>query len=408
MGLEGVLLKLQQLFVKEPSFHSHASQIANYRERLLDPNRLLIMGQFSSGKSIILINTLLRQNILPTGAVPTTAVATYMRYSEEEYIEIVYQNGEVERTSLSFLHKTTSERNGQGKQLRTNIERINLYLCNDFLRDLVLIDTPGLNSPNATHNEQALNAYDEADDGLWIFKYGSVGRSTEFNMLNILQNKGLHPLGVINMIDEADVDDVTPYLTYEFQKLKGRVREIVGVSAKEAQEAIDEDDEELYTISGFPQLLTKIEDIKKDNTRKQQRYQDSFLIYWKKLIEDVESLLQSMPYIESVEKLQQLSNDVKEENFVLNNEWKSREELLLNEQNTLREKINARYSMKQWIATDVHQALRGTYEEFKQWETTLQLYEKVRTANQNFSKEVSEFEQFFQTKIGAGKNFLRT
>ncbi|MEH6949153.1 dynamin family protein [Bacillus sp. JJ634] len=404
MSLEGVLLKLQQLFVKETSFHSHAIRIANYRERLLDPIRLLIMGQFSSGKSS-LINTLLRQNILPTGAVPTTAVATYMRYSEEDYIEIVYQNGEVERTSLIFLHKTTSERHEQGKQLRSNIERINLYLCNDFLRDLVLIDTPGLNSPNAAHNEQALNAYDEADDGLWIFKYNSVGRASEINMLKTLQNKGLHPLGVINMIDEAEVDDVTPYLTYEFQKLEGRVREIVGVSAIEAQEAMETDDDDLFRISGFPKLLTEIEDIKKDDTRKQQRFQDSFLIYWKKLIEDVESLLQSTPYIKSVEKLQQFSSDVKEENAVLNNEWESREELLLNEHNTLQDKINARYSMKQWIATDVHQALRGKYEEFKQWEATLQLYERLRTENQNFAKEVSEFEQFFQTEIGAGKNF---
>lgn len=404
MGLEGVLLKLQQLFEKESSFELHATQIANYRERLNDPNRLLIMGEFSSGKSS-LINTLLRQNILHTGAVPTTAVATYIRYSEEEYVEIVYRNGEVERRSISILHKMTSERYEQGNQLRTNIERINLYLCNDFLRDIVLIDTPGLNSSNVKHNEQALSAYDEADDGLWIFKYGSVGRSTEFNMLKFLKNRGLHPLGVINMIDEADEDDLTSYLTYEFQKLEGRVRAIVGVSAYEAQEAIDEADDELYNISGFPQLLTEIEDFKKNQTRKQQRFQKAFLIYWKKLNEDIESLIQSTPYLKSLQNLQQFTNDVKKENYNLKNEWKSRETLLLNEHSTLIEQINTSYSMKQWIATSAHLVLRENYEEFKQWEMTLQLYERVKVANQNFSKEVSEFEQFIQTDIGARKNF---
>jgi len=406
MSLEGVLLKLQKIFSELPLLESNAKHLAKYRERFLDPNRLLIMGEFSSGKST-LINTLLQKNILHTGAVPTTAVATYIRYSEEEFLEIVYRTGEVECTSLSNLQKSTSERNEQGKLLRTNIERINLYLCNDFLRDIVLIDTPGLNATNATHHyEQAINAYDEADDGLWIFKYGSVGSSTELKMLKVLQDKGLQPLGIINMIDEADSDDLTSYFAYELQKLEGRVRAIVGVSAEEAQEAIAEEDEELYSISGFPNLLNEIEKIKKDKVRKQQSFEKAFLIYWKKLIEDVESFLHSQIYIDSVEKLQQFLNDVKKENLELNKEWEIRERALILEQNILEKKVKSAYSLEGWILTDVHGTLREEYGEFKQWETTLQIFEQVRTANQIFLKEVSEFEKFFQTKIGKGNNFI--
>ena len=364
MGLEEVLQRLQELFVKQQLFLPHAKRIANYRERLLEPNRLLIMGEFSSGKST-LINTLLRQNLTQTGAVPTTAVATYIRYAEEEYIEIVYQNGEIERANLSKLHTTTSERNQQGKQLRTNIERINLYLCNEFLRNIVLIDTPGLNSSNVAHNEQAFNAYDEADDGLWIFKYGAVGRATEFEMLKMLRDNGLHPLGVVNMIDGADEDDLTDYLSFELKKLGGRVRDIVGVSAKEAQDAIQEGDDELYGMSGFPQLLTNIERIKQDKTRKQQRFQDAFLTYWTNLIADLEALLQSTPYIKSVTSLQVFCNDIKQENNVLNNNWESREEELQHQQNTLLEVINGRYSVESWMATDVHQTLQAEHEQIK-------------------------------------------
>ena len=123
-------------------------------ERLLvhwhDPIRLIILGEFNAGKST-LINTLLRDNVIASGIVPTTAIATYLRYSEEKYIEVVYENGVVERKTIEQMEKLTSERNKEGKLQREKIHYINLYLPNSILKNIVLIDTPGLGALHTRH-----------------------------------------------------------------------------------------------------------------------------------------------------------------------------------------------------------------------------------------------------------------
>nr|WP_106784381.1 dynamin family protein [Lysinibacillus timonensis] len=89
-------------------------------ERLLvhwrDPLRLIIMGEFNAGKST-LINTLLRDDIIASGIVPTTAIATYIRFAKEKYIEVVYEDGKVERKTIQEMEKLSSERNAEGNNL---------------------------------------------------------------------------------------------------------------------------------------------------------------------------------------------------------------------------------------------------------------------------------------------------
>jgi Dynamin family len=58
------------------------------RERL----QLAVLGQFKRGKSTF-INALLGANLLPTGVIPLTAVATFISWRPEPLVVIRFHNG---------------------------------------------------------------------------------------------------------------------------------------------------------------------------------------------------------------------------------------------------------------------------------------------------------------------------
>ena len=54
--------------------------------------RIMVMGAFSSGKSSM-VNAFLGENILPTKALPATAIITVIRYSQNKSITIYPRKG---------------------------------------------------------------------------------------------------------------------------------------------------------------------------------------------------------------------------------------------------------------------------------------------------------------------------
>lgn len=113
-----------------------------------------VVGSFSAGKST-LINSFLGSNILPTAITPETALATELRYSEEDYIEAVTAQGAVEKHALSdFIALKDNARNF--KLLRVYLNNANLQA----IHPLVLVDMPGFDAPIENHNQAILSYLD--------------------------------------------------------------------------------------------------------------------------------------------------------------------------------------------------------------------------------------------------------
>ena len=68
-----------------------------------------VIGAFSAGKSTLL-NSFLQKDYLAVDITPETALATELRYCEEEYIEAGYRDWETDRksTRLNSSHITRS------------------------------------------------------------------------------------------------------------------------------------------------------------------------------------------------------------------------------------------------------------------------------------------------------------
>lgn len=110
-----------------------------------------VVGGFSAGKST-LINSWLGEEVLSTNLTPETALATELRYSIDNYIEAVKDDGTFDKYELN-----------QSEEIKNNASKyqyLKLYLNNENLKSidpLVLVDMPGFDSPLELHNTAIMN-----------------------------------------------------------------------------------------------------------------------------------------------------------------------------------------------------------------------------------------------------------
>jgi predicted GTPase len=110
-------------------------------ERLAEPLRVAVAGRVSAGKST-LVNALLAQRVLPVGAGECTRVVTWLRYAEVDEAVLALVNGERRTLELGTTRSLPAE---FGTDLES-VECLDVRLYNDALKELTLIDTPGLES----------------------------------------------------------------------------------------------------------------------------------------------------------------------------------------------------------------------------------------------------------------------
>jgi len=128
-----------------------------------------VVGAFSSGKST-LINKIIGDNVLPTAITPETSLATELRYSTDQRIEAVKEDGGVVRFDISEIKKVTDAAGDFSfARLYFDSERVK------ELEPLVLVDMPGFDSPLDAHNK-AIMAY--VDRGSHYIVLASVQEGT--------------------------------------------------------------------------------------------------------------------------------------------------------------------------------------------------------------------------------------
>nr|WP_239055992.1 dynamin family protein [Campylobacter lari] len=139
-SFEGKILAIKNAFL-EPSLHLNdiflkdlESIIASYKKAI----NIAIIGQFSSGKSTLL-NLILQKECLPTGVVPVTFKPTFLRYAREYFLRVEYEDGSDEIVDINELAKFSDQRN-KLKETKS----LHLFAPIELLKDITLIDTPGL------------------------------------------------------------------------------------------------------------------------------------------------------------------------------------------------------------------------------------------------------------------------
>jgi hypothetical protein len=121
-----------------------SAQVRDVRRRLSEPLRVAIAGRLKAGKST-LVNALIGRRVAPTEVGECTRIVTQFRYGGADRVDVVRRDGS--------RHSLPLDASGMIPQRlgvpRADISYVDVALTSDRLRDLMVVDTPGLSSTSA-------------------------------------------------------------------------------------------------------------------------------------------------------------------------------------------------------------------------------------------------------------------
>jgi tRNA U34 5-carboxymethylaminomethyl modifying GTPase MnmE/TrmE len=194
---------------------SLVTTIDELRERVAsDTFRVLVAGEFNAGKSTT-INAMLGQLVLPSGATPTTAVLSVVRWGDEARANLY----ETDRQSDSGLDPTPLPIDvaelgayvtvGASDGMTNKWGLAEIYWPLEFCRRGVeIVDSPGLND-SADHSKITFDYVNKADAVVFVFSALQALTETERRVvdqqLKLFSHDNMFCLvNRINQVEEAD------------------------------------------------------------------------------------------------------------------------------------------------------------------------------------------------------------
>jgi small GTP-binding protein len=208
------------------------------------PYLIVLMGAFNTGKSSI-VNALLGETVLESGATPTTNRIAILRHGPA-------------------LQRTTSGDNET------------IFYPHSLLEKVSVVDTPGLDSVFKGHDETTRKFLHRADLVVLVMLATQAMSASNVAYLQSLRAYGKRIIVAINQIDLIDPEERVTLQTFVADQSKqhlGNVPEVWMLSSRWAAEAQRESprNEQLWADSGFGQFETFINKELSDAERVRQK-----------------------------------------------------------------------------------------------------------------------------------------
>ncbi|HUA47994.1 MAG TPA: dynamin family protein [Solirubrobacteraceae bacterium] len=227
--------------------------------RLADDRfQLAVMGQFSRGKST-LMNAILGQPYLPTGAVPMTAVITRVQYGSRPRATVRRRGGHgvpIE-TPLGELVKFVAESSTEREERQ--VISADVRVPAEILRlGFRFVDTPGIGSAVAANTAATRRFLSEADAVMFVTAFDSPLSEAEVRFLTEARRHVEKLFYVINKLDLVSAGEAGEVVDFVRRRLsQGADTSAVRVFATSARDALQAKlhgtDHDL-TASGLPEL----------------------------------------------------------------------------------------------------------------------------------------------------------
>lgn len=206
--------------------------IQTNQENLQNPLKIVVLGEVKAGKST-LVNSLIGKKVSYTNVVEATASILEIKYSNQEKILINRADGKnIELKSLNELDNLIDE-NKNNQEFFGKINKILIETNIDKLREITLVDTPGLNTVTSENEERTENYIANADVILWILNSHHLGQSDVTDKIEEVLDYGKPIICVLNRIDEINGDSYE-LIEYVKSEMGYMFTEIFATSAKKA------------------------------------------------------------------------------------------------------------------------------------------------------------------------------
>lgn len=177
--------------------------------------RVLVAGEAKRGKSTLL-NRILDRDVLPTGALPVTAVATTVRVDSgsEESITVRFADGRQEQHPLAVLSAFVSENENPGNRRGVVEMAVTLTEAAAGVDRVDLVDTPGTGSVFEHNTDAARRAYDSLDAVLVVLSADPPVSASEAALLSEVASLAVRTFVLVNKTDQLDPEELAQ--TIEF------------------------------------------------------------------------------------------------------------------------------------------------------------------------------------------------
>jgi predicted GTPase len=248
------------------------ASLASLQERLAAGRlQVAVLGQFKRGKSSFL-NALLGEAVLPTGVVPLTAIATFIRWAAAPAIRVAYRDdrpaeewpaADIAQIREQLARFVTEEGNPRN---RLNVARVELFYPAAILRHgIVLIDTPGIGSTLRHNTDAALEILPECDAGFFVLSADPPVTEAELAYLRRVRPNVARLFFVLNKIDYLTPDERRMAVEFLRRSLRDAMPDqaeapIFLLSARQALAARQSGDENGIRRSGLAEIENHLVD----------------------------------------------------------------------------------------------------------------------------------------------------
>lgn len=215
--------------------------------------KVVLMGSVKAGKSTF-VNAIAGKDISPMGVVETTATIIKIKYSEHECATIFFYDETSKKDSIENIFNILNNNKGN-EDFFKNCKEVVIEKSLEKLRNIEIVDTPGLNTLRSNNENIAKNYIEHADVVIWLLNANSLGQESVEEYVSEIYKLGKPIIGVINHIDdiEADYDEVVESVKED--SLGMYFKEVFPLVAIDAYNANVNHDENKLKESGFSDII---------------------------------------------------------------------------------------------------------------------------------------------------------
>lgn len=265
------------------------------------PQMILILGKERVGKTT-LINALIGRNLLSASTSHPTAANTFVCYGEEECIIAYFLDGMVATFDIDKIDLFTISDTFIAQIIREHLSYIEIYIRNDRLKDVVLIDTVALEMGgdfSAYFSESLINRVDEM---FWVLRSGSIATDSELSLLRKVNEREIKPYFLVNAVDSFE-GDIASFIKSEKSRYRQYVEDFLHISALQAIEARKNHDMQLLIDSNYTAVENLLNKISTNEANRARRIMRRF-VQWMSLLQlEIESIPEKEPFSSAVEKV---------------------------------------------------------------------------------------------------------
>ena len=183
--------------------------IANASERLKEPMQLAIIGKISSSKSTLVNAILGEEEVVKTGYMEETYNVSWLKYGDPSSdIRVVFKNGHISKVPKANWTEWASHQSGN--KLKKEVRYIEVFHDHEILREVNIIDTPGLDAESGIDSQNTIAFLKEVHPDAVVMLFTKSIAETTLSVVQDFQNVGgvsytLSPLNAIGVLSKVDL-----------------------------------------------------------------------------------------------------------------------------------------------------------------------------------------------------------